>query len=204
MLHQYACPAAALGGGSLVTVAQPGATLLASAIYGVALTFLFGASALYHRPTWGGRARLWLRRLDHSMIFLFIAASYTPFALLRLPAQDGRVLLAVMWVMAVVGILKTLFWVSAPKAVSAAVYVAMGWVALAYLPQLWHALRGGQMALLVAGGVLYTAGAVGYSMKRPNPRPGVFGYHEVFHATVILAAACHYASVLWVVLSDVT
>ena len=183
----------ALAAWIVLAVAAPSARgRLAANVYGASLFTLFAVSALYHRPSWPARARLVMRRLDHSAIFLLIAGTYTPFCLL-LPAATGEPLLAIVWGGAAAGILRSVFWVRAPKAVAAVLYVLLGWVVLPVLPALRGALGWGAIALLGGGGAAYTIGAVVYATRRPDPFPRVFGYHEVFHALVIAAAACHLA-----------
>jgi hemolysin III len=176
----------------LALVAPSARARLAANVYGASLFCLFAVSALYHRPSWPPRARLFMRRLDHSAIFLLIAGTYTPFCLL-LPASSGEPLLLVVWGGAVAGVLQAVIWVRAPKALVAALYVLLGWVVVPVLPALRAALGVGAIALLAGGGAAYTVGAVVYASRRPDPFPRVFGYHEVFHALVIAAAACHLA-----------
>jgi len=183
----------ALAAWIVLAVAAPSARgRLAANVYGASLFALFAVSALYHRPSWPARARLVMRRLDHSAIFLLIAGTYTPFCLL-LPAATGEPLLAIVWGGAAAGILQSVFWVRAPKPLIAVLYVLLGWVVLPVLPALLGALGWGAIALLGGGGAAYTVGAVVYATRRPDPFPRVFGYHEVFHALVIAAAACHLA-----------
>ena len=138
---------------------------------------------------------MWMRRLDHSMIFVLIAGTYTPFALLVLHGTLARTILIVVWAGAAGGTILNFFWVRAPKPVTAAVYIALGWVAIAAMPQMADAIGFVGVGLILLGGVLYTAGAVIYALRRPNPIPGVFGYHEVFHALVVAAAAAHFTAV---------
>jgi hemolysin III len=190
--HEIAAGVALTGWIVLALVAAPGRARVAANVYGASLFTLFLTSALYHRPTWRPRARLFMRRLDHSAIFLLIAGTYTPFCLL-LPPAAGRALLAVVWGGAAAGVIQSLLWVRAPKALSAIVYVLLGWVIIPVLPSLRATLGGGALALLAGGGAIYTAGAVIYAARRPDPFPRIFGYHEIFHALVIAAAACHYA-----------
>jgi hemolysin III len=154
---------------------------------------MFGASALYHRVTWSTvRARRWMRRVDHSMIFLLIAGTYTPFALLVLDGTLAVVILTVVWAGALGGIVLKLLWIDAPKSLTAVLYVALGWVAVAAFPALLDGLGVASTVLVATGGVLYTTGAVVYALGRPDPAPTVFGYHEIFHALVIAAAALQY------------
>ena len=195
--HEVASAFALAGGVALVHGAEGMRASLAAAVYGVALTAQFGVSALYHRPRWGDRARLVMRRLDHAAIFLLIAGTYTPVCLL-LPGQ-GRALLVGVWAAAALGIALSVAWPTAPKALVAALCVALGWAVVPVLPALRLAIGTAGLALLLAGGAAYTAGAIVYAAGRPDPFPRVFGYHEVFHALVIVAAACHYAAVSGVV-----
>src|SRR2546421_6868170 len=195
VLHQYAFFVVLVAGAVLVALAHDGKTRLAMTVYAVSVAGLLGTSALYHRRDWTVRARMWMRRLDHSMIFVLIAGTYTPFALLVLHGGLASAILIVVWAGALGGIVLNLVWVHAPKAVTAAVYIAMGWVAIAAMPQMADAIGWLGLGLIIFGGVLYTAGAVIYALQRPNPVPGVFGYHEVFHALVVAAAAAHFAAV---------
>ena len=192
--HEVAA-ALALSAWVALAVLAPGARArLAANVYGASLFSLFAASALYHRPRWPRRARKWLRRVDHSAIFLLIAGSYTPFCLL-LPPSRGLPMLAVAWAGAALGIAQAVFWVGAPRAVSVALYLVLGWLVVPLVPALRATLGAPAVVLLAAGGVLYTLGAVVYAARRPDPFPRVFGYHEVFHAMVIAAAACQLAVV---------
>jgi hemolysin III len=177
---------------TLVAAAPGGRARVAAGVYGATLVALFAVSALYHRPTWAPPARLLMRRLDHSVIFLLIAGTYTPFCLL-LGAAKGTALLAGIWIAAALGVLQSVFWVRAPRPVAAIFYLALGWAAVPVLPPLRAALGGGAIALLAAGGLAYTLGALIYAARRPDPFPTVFGYHEIFHALVVAAAACHFA-----------
>jgi hemolysin III len=188
-------------GVALVLAAPSGRAALATAIYAVSVAGLFGASALYHRISWASvKARRWMRRLDHSMIFLLIAGTYTPFALLALRGTLATVILIVVWSAAAAGIVLKLVWIDAPKTLVAIIYVALGWVAVAAFPELIARLGVTATALVAAGGVLYTVGALIYAFQRPDPVPAVFGYHEIFHALVIVAAALQYAVVAFYVL----
>jgi hemolysin III len=198
--HQYAFVVSLVTGAVLVLGATTGRARLAAAIYAASVSGLFAASALYHRITWQPAARRWMRRLDHSMIFLLIAGTYTPFGLLVLHDTLATVVLTVVWAGALGGIVLKLVWIDAPKWLVAVVYVALGWVAAAATPQMLDELGVAACLLVLAGGVAYTAGAVVYALRRPNPVPGVFGYHEVFHALVIVAAAAHYAVITFYVM----
>jgi hemolysin III len=199
VLHQYGFFVAVVLGAALVLVADGTRERVAALVYAFGLAGLLGTSALYHRVTWPPRARMWMRRLDHSMIFVLIASTVTPIGLLALEDPLRTVLLAVVWGGAAAGVALCLLWPMAPKWVSAATYLAVGWSGVLAMPGLagyaWSAL-----ALIAAGGVLYTVGAVVYALGRPDPAPRVFGYHEVFHALVLAAAALHYAAVGIVVL----
>ena len=200
VLHQWAFFVSVVLGVVLVTFAPPGEARAATLVYAVAVCGLFGVSALYHRVTWRPRARRWMRRLDHSMIFVLIAGTYTPFGMLVLEGQLAVVVLAIVWGGAIAGVLLNLAWADAPKWLTALTYIALGWVAVLAMPELGSRLGLGALALLIGGGTAYTAGAVIYACQRPNPAPTVFGYHEIFHALVILAAAAHFAAVAFFVL----
>jgi hemolysin III len=184
----------------LVLAATSTRARLALAVYALSLMSLFGVSAVYHRVNWRTlSARLWMRRLDHSMIFLLIAGTYTPFAVIALHGTLAFAVLIAVWVLAAVGTSFNLIWISAPKWLLAIVYASFGWAAAVALPQLAEAIGVAGLALLVISGLFYTAGAVIYVVKRPDPVPTVFGYHELFHALVVVAAACQYAVIaFWV------
>jgi hemolysin III len=199
--HQWAFFCSLVTGTALVITAPAGQATVASAIYAGSVSALFGASALYHRITWTSQnARRWMRRLDHSMIFILIAGTYTPFALLVLDGALATVILVVVWAGALGGVLLKLVWIDAPKPLVAVLYVMLGWVAVAAFPDLVEGLGVTSTALVVAGGLLYTAGAIVYALGRPDPVPAVFGYHEVFHALVIAAATLQYAAIAFFVL----
>jgi hemolysin III len=199
--HQWAFYVSLALGAALVAAAEAGQPRLAAAVYAVSVAALFGTSALYHRITWASRAaRRWMKRLDHSMIFFLIAGTYTPFALLVLDGALATVILVVVWSGALAGILMKLVWIDAPKALVAILYLALGWVAVAAFPTMLDELGITGSALVAVGGLLYTAGALVYAFQRPNPAPAVFGYHEVFHALVILAAALQYAVIAFYVI----
>jgi hemolysin III len=184
-----------LGAALIVAAKTPEATL-AVAIYAVSLSALFGTSALYHRVNWRRpNARRWMRRLDHSMIFFLIAGTYTPFALLVLNGPLADAVLAVVWVGAIAGAIVEMVWIEHPKWVAALIYMSLGWVAIIAFPGLWEEMGVAGTLLVAAGGLLYTAGAIVYATQRPNPSPRVFGYHEIFHALVILAAAAQFAAI---------
>jgi hemolysin III len=194
--HQWAFVVSIFTGAVLILLAPNGEALAAALIYAVSVMALFGTSAIYHRVNWRSlTARRWMRRLDHSMIFVLIAGTYTPFALLVLQGTLADVILAVVWGGAIGGVILKLVWIDAPKGLIAAVYVMLGWVAVAAFPQMLEELGVGGFTLVAAGGLLYTIGAVVYARQRPDPAPTVFGYHEIFHALVIAAAALQYAAV---------
>ncbi len=192
--HEIAAFAALAAWIALAAAAASPRGRAAANVYGGSLFALFLVSALYHRRNWPPRARAWMRRLDHSAIFLLVAGTYTPLCLL-LPPSSGLPLLALVWGGAALGIVQSVLWIHAPKPLVAAIYVALGWAVLPVLPTLRAVLGTPALALLGAGGAAYTLGAVIYAARRPDPFPRVFGYHEVFHALVIGAAACHLAVV---------
>ncbi len=194
--HEWAFFISLFLGAALIFAAKTPKATLAVAIYAVSLSALLGTSALYHRVNWKRpNVRRWMRRLDHSMIFFLIAGTYTPFALLVLNGPLADAILAVVWIGAIAGAIVEMVWIEHPKWVGALIYLALGWVAVAAFPELWNSMGVPGTLLLAAGGLLYTAGAVVYATQRPNPNPRVFGYHEVFHAFVILAAAAHFAAI---------
>jgi hemolysin III len=194
--HQWAFFVALVAGIVLVIAAPSGRATLAATIYAISMAAMFGASALYHRVDWKSlSARRWMRRLDHSMIYLLIAGTYTPFALLVLDGGLAQAVLIAIWGGAALGIGLKLLWPDTPKWLTAAVYVTLGWVAIIAFPQLASELGPVGMGLVAAGGILYTAGAVIYALRRPDPYPAVFGYHEIFHVLVIAAAVLQFVAV---------
>jgi hemolysin III len=193
--HQYAFFASLITGAVLVLVAPTRKATTAAAIYAASVSGLFGASALYHRVMWRPATRRWMRRLDHSMIFVLIAGTYTPFALLVLHGVLSNVVLGIVWGGALAGMVLKLLWVDAPKWLMAGIYLALGWVGVATVPQMLSRAGVGAVTLLFVGGALYSAGAIVYALRRPDPRPASFGYHEIFHVLVIAAAAAHYAAI---------
>jgi hemolysin III len=197
-LHAYAFGVAVICGIVLVSLAatRPGwAAPVSCLIYSLTVCALFGTSALYHRRVWSPRGYKIMRRLDHSMIFVFIAGTYTPFCVLLLPRPSGPILLGVVWGGAVAGVAAKMISPDARRWLSAPLYVALGWVAIAVLPDILR--HGGVTAfvLIVTGGVIYSTGAVFYALRRPNPWPEVFGHHEFFHASTLIAALCHHIAV---------
>jgi hemolysin III len=201
VLHQWAFAGSLVAGVSLVLHADSARARLAVSVYALSVAALFGTSALYHRVDWRTLgARRWMRRLDHTMIFVLIAGSYTPFALLVLRGTLGTVILIVAWSAALAGAVFKLAWIDAPGWLIASTYIAIGWIAVVAVPEMVHSLGVVAVGAVAAGGILYSAGALIYARKRPDPVPMVFGYHELFHLLVIVAAALQYAVVaFWVV-----
>jgi hemolysin III len=196
VFHQYAFFVALGAGAVLVANADGVRPRVAALIYATALAAMFGVSALYHRVTWSSPSvRAWMRRLDHSTIFVLIAGTYTPFALLVIEGTLGRVILFVVWAGAAAGLLLNLVWIHSPKWITALVCLALGWVGVVTVPQMFEHAGVAASTLVFVGGGLYTLGAVAYASGRPNPLPGVLGYHEVFHLLVIAAAAAHFVAV---------
>ena len=196
-LHLWAFVGAVVLGAVLIPLgavlgARAGASV---AVYSVTICGLFGISALYHRRRWSPRGWKIMKRLDHSMIFLFIAGTYTPFSLLAVDDPTGYWVLGIVWVGALLGVTLKLSWPTAPRWLGVPLYVALGWVAVFVLTDILHIAGVASLVLLAVGGVLYTVGGIAYAIKKPNPIPGVFGYHEVFHAMTIAAAICHYIAV---------
>ncbi|MFU8872390.1 PAQR family membrane homeostasis protein TrhA [Micromonospora sp. SL4-19] len=197
-LHTYAFFVALACGAVLCSIAaaRPGwAPLVSCLIYSVTVCGLFGTSALYHRRVWSERGYQIMRRMDHSMIFVFIAGTYTPFCSLLLGTRQATVMLSLVWGGALAGVALKLVWPHAPRWVSAPLYLALGWVAVAMLPQILHAGGVTALVLLIVGGAIYSVGAVFYALRRPNPWPTVFGHHEFFHACTLVAAICHHIAI---------
>lgn len=198
--HQWACVVSLAAGAILVWQAPSSRATAVALVYAASMVGLFGVSALYHRVVWMPGPRRWMRRLDHSMIYVFMAGSVTPVALLVVGGTLGTVLLAIAWGGALLGAAMNLAWIDAPRALKAAGYVALGWVGLIAVPEIVAVLGVVPMALFLVGGVFYTVGAVIYAKRRPDPIPAVFGYHEVFHALVIAAALVQFVAVAGFVL----
>ncbi|WP_347882114.1 hemolysin III family protein [Amnibacterium sp. CER49] len=201
-LHLGTTPVALVLGIVLVALADGAEAKIASAVFAVTSLLLFGNSALYHRVDWSPKVKRALKRVDHANIFLLIAGTYTPMSLLALPGAPGVVLLAVVWGVALVGIGFRVFWIGAPRWLYVPIYIGLGWAAVMDFGPLF-ANAAPMMVLFLVGGVLYTLGAVAYAVKRPNPFPGRFGFHEVFHACTVLAFACHWAATLLIALHPV-
>jgi hemolysin III len=197
VIHQVFFYVSVVAGVLLVQGASPGRSTLAAVVYATSLATLLGVSALYHRRRWAPRLRAWMRRLDHACIFLLIAGTLTPISLVL--TQGRGLLLLLFWIAATAGVLKAMLWPYAPKWLNAGLCVAMGWAGVGIAPAVSAVAGSWALSGLFAGGVLYSVGAVIYALKRPNPAPGVFGYHEVFHALVVAAAACHYFVVRMIV-----
>jgi hemolysin III len=192
--HEWAFFISLVFGAGLIFFAKTPKATLAVGIYAVSLSALLGTSALYHRVNWKRpQVRTWMRRLDHSMIFFLIAGTYTPFALLVMHGTLATAILIAVWAGAIAGAIVEMVWIGHPKWVSAAVYLTIGWVAVAAFPELWSGLGPTAALMLAGGGLLYTAGAIVYAVQRPNPSPAIFGYHEVFHAFVLAAAVLHFS-----------
>jgi hemolysin III len=194
-LHAGTFPLSLAAGIVLVVLSPDTRSRIATGIFALTASLLFGVSAVYHRGTWGPRAYAVLKRLDHANIFLIIAGTYTPFSVVLLQHDGGTTLLWIVWVFALAGIAFRVFWVGAPRWLYTPVYLAMGWVAVFYLPQILHTGGPAVVALLAVGGAFYTVGGVVYALKRPNPSPRWFGFHEVFHALTLLAFVAHYVAV---------
>ncbi|MFG1838446.1 hemolysin III family protein [Micromonospora sp. NPDC049175] len=197
-LHTYAFFVALVCGVVLCSIAatRPGwAPLVSCLIYSVTVCGLFGTSALYHRRVWSERGFQVMRRMDHSMIFVFIAGTYTPLCTMLLAPRPATVMLVLVWGGALAGVAVKVIWPHAPRWVSAPLYLALGWVAVAMLPEILHGGGVAALALLIAGGLIYSVGAVFYALRRPNPWPTVFGHHEFFHACTLLAALCHHIAI---------
>jgi hemolysin III len=197
-LHAAAFPIVAVAGFVLVATATTTAGQVSSAIFSATAALLFGVSALLHRGTWSPTVEDLLRRIDHANIYLIIAGTYTPFAVVALPPSEGKLLLSIVWTGALAGAAFRIFWTGAPRWLSTTLYVVVGWIVIFFLPELINGAGTAAVILIALGGVLYTVGAVVYGMKRPNPWPGTFGFHEVFHALTVAAFVTHYIAV-WIV-----
>lgn len=198
-IHAGTFPVAIGAGIALICLAHGAPARWAAAVFMLTSMLLFGNSALYHRFDWQPRTRMLLRRIDHANIFLLIAGTYTPLALLALPPAKGVPLLWLIWAATLVGIGFRVFWIHAPRWLYVLAYLALGFGALVYLPDLFRA-NVTMIVLVLVGGALYTIGAVVYATKGPNPVPGVFGFHEIFHSLTVLAFLCHWTAVLLIAL----
>ncbi len=195
VFHQWAFVVSLVAGAVLVAAAPTGRSAAVGAIYAIALAGMFGASALYHRIAWRPELQPWFRRLDHSMIFVLIAGTCTPVTVLSLDGVLPVVVLAILWGGALVGVLLKLVWLGAPRQLVASVYVVLGWIGVVLLPETVRSAGLAPALLFMTGGALYTVGAVIYMRRRPDPRPAVFGFHEIFHLFVIAAALAHFVAI---------
>ncbi len=198
-IHAGTFPVAIAAGIVLVSLAQGAPAKWASAVFMLTSMLLFGNSALYHRFNWKPKTKSVLKRIDHANILLLIAGTYTPLAVLALPTDKTIILLSIVWSGAILGIFFRVFWIHAPRWLYVALYLALGWAAVMYIVDLFQA-NAAMMVLVVVGGVLYTVGAVVYALKRPNPWPGHFGFHEIFHVCTVLAFLCHWTASLLIAL----
>jgi hemolysin III len=201
-IHAGTFPIAIAAGIVLICLADGASAKWSSAVFMATSLLLFGNSALYHRFHWKPRTKVILKRIDHANIFLLIAGTYTPIAVLALPPSKGILLLALVWVGTILGIAFRVFWITAPRWLYVPLYVILGWGAMMYVVDLLNA-NAAMMILVLVGGGLYTIGAVIYGLKRPNPVPGVFGFHEIFHTLTVLAFLCHWSAILLIALHPI-
>ena len=201
-IHAGTFPLTIVAGVVLVALAEGSAAKWASAVFTLTSMLLFGLSALYHRFDWSPRTKVILKRVDHANIFLLIAGTYTPMAILALPPDKGWRLLGIVWGGALLGIGFRVFWIHAPRWLYVALYLLLGWAAIMYLGDLLAASVP-MMVLVIVGGLLYTVGAIVYALKRPNPWPGHFGFHEIFHVCTVLAFICHWTATLLIAIDPV-
>src|SRR5437867_4079353 len=201
VLHQAAFSVSLVVGTLLIVGAEGARRQLAAAVFAGSVAACFGASALYHRVTWTPRVRLWMRRIDHAGVYLLIAGTYTPVSLLVLRGAWRPVVLTIVWVGAFAAIVLKFVWVAAPKWLAAAIGMALGWMAVVVLPELVAHLHPAAVILIVIGGLAYSAGAVIYARRRPDPAPAVFGYHELFHALTIVGVTCQYVAIAFFVVN---
>lgn len=194
-VHAGVAPVVLVAAVVLVVMSPTPAARWSNAVFGVSAVLLFGTSAVYHRGTWSPRVAGVLRRLDHTNIFLIIAGTYTPLAVLLLPAPTARTLLLVVWSGALLGLLARVFWLDAPRWVYVPIYLALGWVAVGFFPQFWATGGPAVVTLIAVGGLAYTVGAIVYGMKRPNPSPRWFGFHEIFHVLTVVGCGTHLAAI---------
>jgi hemolysin III len=201
-IHAGMFPLATAASIVLVVLAPTTATTVAAAVFGASAMMLFGTSAVYHRGNWSPKVTGVLRRLDHTNIFLVIAGTYTPLAVALLDPPPARTLLIIVWAGALAGLLARVFWLSAPRWLYVPIYVALGWVAVWFLPTFWRAENGGPAVvwLVAGGGLAYTLGAVVYGIKKPNPSPRWFGFHEIFHSLTVVGYTCHYIAAAMAIL----
>lgn len=202
-IHAGTFPVAIACGVLLIVFAQGAPAKWAAAVFMASSLLLFGNSAVYHRFNWGPKVKVTLKRIDHANIMLLIAGTYTPISTLALPPQKGAILLAIVWSGALLGIIFRVFWVDAPRWLYVALYLLLGWAAVMYIVDLFLA-NVAMMVLVVVGGLLYTGGAIIYAMKKPNPWPGHFGFHEIFHVCTVLAFLCHWTACLLIALNPLS
>jgi hemolysin III len=200
-LHLVAFPVALAAGAVLIVLSPDPESRIATTVFTICSSTLFGVSALYHRGRWGARWSSLLRRLDHSSIFLLIAGTYTPFALMLLGGGSGRLLLILVWVGALMGIAFRVFWIGAPTWLYLPVYIALGWAAIFWLGDFASSAGPAVLTLIIVGGGLYSLGGLVYGLRKPDPAPRWFGFHEVFHSFTIVAFVTHYVGVSMVVYS---
>ena len=201
-IHAATFPVAIIAGIVLIALAQGAPAKWSSAVFMGTSLMLFGNSALYHRFNWKPKTRAILKRIDHANILLLIAGTYTPIAVLALPTSQAVLLLSLVWSGAILGILFRVFWIDAPRWLYVALYLVLGWAAVMYVVPLSQA-SATMMVLVAVGGILYTLGAIVYAMKRPNPWPGHFGFHEIFHVFTVLAFLCHWTACLIIAMNPV-
>lgn len=201
-IHTGTFPLTIAAGIVLITLAEGPLAKWASAVFMLTSMLLFGNSALYHRINWSPKTKVILKRIDHANIFLLIAGTYTPIALLALPLDKGIILLVAVWVGALIGIGFRVFWIDAPRWLYVPLYVLLGWAAVAFIGDIFAASPAA-MILVIVGGLMYTAGSIVYGFKKPNPWPGHFGFHEIFHTLTVLAFLCHWTAALLVALNPV-
>ncbi|MBO3088970.1 PAQR family membrane homeostasis protein TrhA [Cellulomonas dongxiuzhuiae] len=194
-VHAGVAPIAVVAAVVLVAMSPTPAARWSNLVFGVSAVLLFGTSAVYHRGTWSPRVAGILRRLDHTNIFLIIAGTYTPLAVLLLPAATARTLLVIVWSGAILGLLARVFWLNAPRWVYVPIYLALGWVAVGFFPQFWATGGPAIVYLIAVGGLAYTVGAIVYGLKRPNPSPRWFGFHEIFHVLTVIGWGTHFVAV---------
>lgn len=200
--HEIAAFGFPVLGAVLGVLADTTSARVAAVVYTVGVTAMYATSACYHRGDWSPSTKQRLRRLDHSMILVGIAATYTPIAVVGLDTRSARILLGIVWPLAILGIVVQMLWLHAPRGLVAGLYVVIGWTALAFIPALWHQLGVITFALVVSGGLVYSLGAGVYAARRPDPLPAVFGFHEIFHALVIGAGLIFYVAIARVIVTS--
>ena len=201
-IHTGVLPLVVAGGIVLVVLANGVPAKIATAVFFASSLLLFGNSALYHRFNWSPKVKVTLKRIDHANIFLLIAGSYTPITWLALPQEKAILLMSIIWGSALLGICFRVFWLHAPRWLYVAIYIAMGWGAFVYVIDFMNA-NAPMMILILAGGLCYTVGALVYALKKPNPFPGKFGFHEIFHTLTVLAFMCHWVAALLIALNPI-